>query len=87
MITDSIVSSCGGWDEAGEYGDVQLYQAVLAIDTKKFKKGQTVETISFVFSKSLCQIWDKAGCESADGCQPMEVIEEFALVLTPVFNL
>ena len=85
MITDSIVLSSEGWDEAGEHGDVQLYGAVLAVDTKKFKQGQRVETIAFLFSKSVCQIWDKKG-EVENGVQPMEVVEEFGLTLVPNFN-
>ena len=85
MITDSIVLASEGWDGAGEYGDVQLYGAILAIDTKKFKRGQRVETITFAFSKSICQIWDKKGKEE-NGVQPMEVIEEFGLTLVPNFN-
>ena len=42
-ITNSIVASYKGWDEGGgDYGDVQLYDVVLAVDTKKFKKGDVV---------------------------------------------
>jgi hypothetical protein len=73
----SIISSYRAWDEAGDYGDSQLYDAVLAIDTKKFKKGDTISVATFLYSKGICQLWNKEGAE---------IVEEFNIVLTPVFK-
>lgn len=82
MTINSIVSSSGGWDEAaGDYGDFQLYDAVLAIDTRKFKKGDKVSTITFLFSRGLCQIWAEKGERLENGCQKMEIVEEFPIKL------
>jgi hypothetical protein len=81
MITKSIVSSSGGWDEAGEYGDIQLYDAVLAIDTRKFKKGDKVKTITFMFSCGICQIWAEKGRKLENGVQKMQIVEEFPIRL------
>jgi hypothetical protein len=80
FITNSIVESSSGWDECGEYGDVQLYDAVLAVDTKKFKKGDKVDTVSFMFSQSIVQIYMKSATEK-DGFTPVEVVEEFPIEL------
>ena len=79
-ITDSIVSSSSGWDECGDYGDIQLYDAVLAIDTPKFKKGDKVDTVSFVFTQSICQVWQK-GITDSTGFTPVEKIDEFPIKL------
>lgn len=74
----SIIASYDGWDEAGgDYGDIQFYKAVLAIDTKKFKKGDMIECVTFLHSAGICQLWNSTGDE---------VIEEFNIVLQPVFN-
>jgi hypothetical protein len=81
MITKSIVSSSAGWDEAGDYGDIFLYDAVLAIDTKKFKKGDKVSSVAFMFSCGVCQIWDKTGKTLENGVQEMQVVEEFPIRL------
>ena len=77
-ITNSIVASYKGWDEGGgDYGDVQLYDVVLAVDTKKFKKGDVVQCATFLFSESKVQLWNKSGTE---------IIEEIQLGLVLIFN-
>lgn len=83
-ITDSIVTKYSGWDDAGEKGDIFLYDAVLAIDTKNFKKGSTVESICFMFSTSKVEIYATAGPEN-DGVTPMKVVESFDIKLVPNF--
>ena len=81
MITKSIVSSSSGWDEAGDYGDVFLYDAVLAIDTKKFKKGDKVSSVAFMFSCGICQILDTTGKTLENGVKEVYVAEEFPIRL------
>jgi hypothetical protein len=85
LLTSSIVSASSGWDMAGEYGDIQLYDATLAIDTKKFKKGDVISCVTFLFSQSLVQLWQPVG-PKVDGFQSGEVVEEFSVTLTPKFN-
>ena len=75
-VTKSIVASSRAWDEAGDYGDVQFYDATLACDTQKFKKGDVVGCIVFSFTTNCCEILNEAGTE---------VAERFALDLKPVF--
>ena len=84
-IINSIVSNHNGWDECGEYGDLQLYDATLAIDTKNFKKGDMVECIAFIFSKGVCQIM-KSLPVYEDGFIPTKIVEEFKLKLIPIFE-
>jgi len=59
-ITDCIITNSTGWDELDD-GDIQLYNGILQIDTPKFKKGDKVDNVSFIFSKSMCEIIDKDG--------------------------
>ena len=70
-ITDFIAIESSGWDECGDFGDLQLYDAKLVVDTKKFKAGDVVDTISFLFTKSICQIYHDNG----------KIIEEFPIKL------
>jgi hypothetical protein len=76
-ITSSLIASSGGWDEAGDYGDIQLYDAVLACDTKKFNKGDKIKCVTFLFSKSIVQFWDGA-----------DMVEEFpiSLIVEPLLG-
>lgn len=83
-ITDSIAVDPSGWDEAGDYGDLQLYNATLVVDTPKFKKGTKVKTITFLFTQSLCQIYDVSGPKDEDGFQPTAVVDEFPIKLAIV---
>lgn len=83
MITDSIAKDGTGWDEAGEFGDLQLYDATLMVDTKKFKAGDKVDCITFLFSKSICQIWQPKGkVDDKYGFHETEMIEEFPIKLS-----
>ena len=76
-IASSIVESFEGWDECGIYGDAQLYDVVLAIDTKNFKKGDKINTVTFLLSESTCVFYNEDGTE---------VLETFKLKLIPVFE-
>ena len=84
-IVDSIVSNHNGWDECGEYGDLQLYDVTLAIDTKNFKKGDMVDCITFMFSKGICQIMQSLPADE-DGFIQTKIVEQFKLKLIPVFE-
>lgn len=84
-VTSTIIESSTGWDEAGDYGDIQFYDAVLAINTRKFKKGDKVSTVTFLLNQSKCQIYQKSG-PSVDGFTPEKVVEEFGIKLVPNFN-
>jgi hypothetical protein len=79
-VTSSIVSYSSGWDEAGEPGDIQLYDAILAVDTKKFNKGDVISTVTFLFSKSMVQLYQPTGEVDGD-CTKMAVVEEFPIKL------
>ena len=81
LITDFIVESSTGWDMAGDWGDLQLYNAKLAVDTRKFKKGDVVNCITFLFSQSLCQIYQPVG-KKVDGFQETAIVEEFPIKLS-----
>jgi hypothetical protein len=85
-VTKSIVASSTGWDMAGDYGDIQFYNATLATDTNKFKKGDVVETISFMFTTGICQLLKTSGPEK-DGCSPCEVVEEFPISIAPALGV
>ena len=78
-ITDSIAINPSGWDEVGEYGDLQLYGATLIIDTPKFKKGEKVDCISFLFTQSLCQLWKKAEKKMGNSVASSEKVDEFPI--------
>jgi hypothetical protein len=65
-ITNDIVSSYAEWDEINEFGDVQLYDAILAVDTPKFKKGDKVGIIVFIFSESKAEIYRSGYLEPLD---------------------
>lgn len=85
-ITDSIAKDASGWDEAGNWGDVQLYDATLVVDTPKFKAGTKVEVITFLFSESRCQIWKSVPLpepkDKTDGrISGTEMIDEFPITL------
>lgn len=81
-IISTIISEYERWDEAGgDYGDIQFYNAKLAIDTKKFKKGDVVKCVTFMFSESVCQLWTD-GKKEPDGFTPTEVLEEFQIKLS-----
>jgi hypothetical protein len=60
-ITEQIIANSTGWDEAGDYGDVQLYNGILQVDTAKFKKGDKISTATFLFTQSILQLWNKEG--------------------------
>jgi hypothetical protein len=80
-ITDSIAINPSGWDEVGE-GDIQLYDATLVVDTPKFKRGEKVECITFLFTKSICQLWRKSSKPTTDsGYTATEVVDEFPIKL------
>ena len=79
-ITDSIAINPSGWDELGD-GDIQLYDATLVVDTKKFKKGDKVDCVSFLFSQSICQLWRKAEKKMGNDVTSSEKIEEFPIKL------
>ncbi len=85
-ISSSIIESSSGWDEAGDYGDIQFYDCKLAIDTKQFKKGDFVKTITFLYSQGLVQLWnyDEEKLKK-EGFAPGEKVEEFKFILNPVF--
>lgn len=80
-ITDSIAVNPNGWDEVSEYGDIQLYGATLVVDTPKFKKGEKVDCITFLFSQSICQLWRKAEKKIGNAVASSEKIEEFPIKL------
>lgn len=80
FITDSIIKDSTGWDEAGDYGDLQLYDGILQIDTVKFKKGDKISCASFMFTQSICQLHQPKG-KMKDGFQATEMIEEFPIGL------
>lgn len=66
LITNQIATidtdKDGGWDEAGEYGDIQLYNATLVVDTPGgIKAGTKIDSIAFIFSQSLCELYDEDG--------------------------
>jgi hypothetical protein len=71
-ITDYIIQDSTGWDEAGDFGDVQLYNGVLQIDTPKHRKGDIIECTTFLFTKSIVQFYNKEG----------NVVEELSLKLS-----
>jgi hypothetical protein len=81
-ITDSIAKDASGWDEAGDWGDLQLYDATLQIDTKKFKKGDKVDCITFLYSQSICQLYRPVGETDINGFTATELVEEFPITLT-----
>lgn len=70
LITNFIAKDFDGWDEVGD-GDIQLYNATLQVDTPKFKKGDKVENIAFLYTLSKCQIINKEG----------DVVDEFPIKL------
>jgi hypothetical protein len=76
-ITDSIAINHSGWDDIGEYGDIQLYDATLVVDTPKLKKGTKVDVVAFLFSKSQYEIYKKLG----KGPTSVEIVDKFPLKL------
>lgn len=73
LITDCIALNATGWDEAGGgYGNIQLYDAVLRIDTPQFKAGTKVDSIAFLWDESRCVIYNAEG----------ETVDSFPLTLT-----
>lgn len=51
-----ILESWEGWD--GDQEVMQFYDAVLKVDTKNFKKGDKISTVTFLMNKSVVQFWD-----------------------------
>jgi hypothetical protein len=76
-VTKSIVEQSTGWDEWGDYGDVIFYNAVLATDTAKFKRGDMVHSIAFCYSKGIVDIYSNDG---------KEVLESFEIQIMPIFK-
>ena len=60
-ITDQIIEEATGWDEAGDFGDVQLYNGKLRIDTVKHKKGEVISCAAFLFTQGVAEFYDEAG--------------------------
>lgn len=50
-----------GWDEAGDYGDIQFYNCTLVRDIGEFKAGQVVQVITLLISKGVIQFWNDDG--------------------------
>lgn len=57
-ITENIISAAGAFDDFD--GGVQYYDAVLAINTDKFKIGDVVDVIAFNFEAGTCTIYQGA---------------------------
>lgn len=84
-ITNSIVAESTGWDECGDYGDIQLYNAKLAVDlSPSFKKGDVVETIVFMFSESKIEIYESCHEKTRFGQTPNRIVGTFDIKLSIV---
>lgn len=61
VITNQLVKDSKGWDCAGDYTDIQLYEGTLQVDTINHKKGDVISCISFLFTQSVAEFYDIHG--------------------------
>lgn len=73
-ITNQIIENPTGWDEAGDFGDVQLYNGTLTIDTKNHRKGDVIPTAAFLFTLGVAEFYNDEG----------EITETFEMKLSLV---
>lgn len=69
-LTDQIAINPSGWDEL-DVMDIIIYDATLVQNTRKFKKGDIIESIAFMTSSSTIELYQ-------DG----EVAETIPMVIT-----
>ena len=71
-ITNQIIEDATGWDETGDFGDVQLYNGKLMVDTKNHRKGDVIPTAAFLITRSVAEFYNEQG----------EITETFELQLS-----
>jgi hypothetical protein len=60
--TDKVLPlTYGGWDMAGDYGEVQLYDVEFTDDFGPFKKGEKVENLLVSQSQGIIADYDDGG--------------------------
>lgn len=54
-IESSIFTTYKNWKDLDTYGDIVYYDCELANDIGQFKKGQIVQSIALIYSKSIIE--------------------------------